>query len=134
MNPGRRSSRFRVVAWTLSAAGTGAYGLYVASEPWYQITSCETASEVDRLCSTSLWAHYGTSLLAVLAVAVIGCAVPAVWSARVASRLAVAILIADVALTFLLFQEMLFLYFIPVAVGGWVVHLRVRERRARPGL
>ncbi|WP_156161778.1 hypothetical protein [Nocardia vulneris] len=68
-------------AWLVLAGATAAWGVFVASEPLYQISSCEVV-QMDAACGDPMFAHYGMRLVLLLAVPVMLCAVPALQVAR----------------------------------------------------
>ncbi|MFI6996334.1 hypothetical protein [Nocardia sp. NPDC050175] len=69
------------VAWLLLAGATVVWGVFVASEPLHQISSCEVV-QVDAECGASIAARYGAGLVLLLAVPVALCALPALRVTR----------------------------------------------------
>lgn len=115
MNPtGDRSWLVRAV-WALFAVLVCVYGFAVATEPLYQITSCEIIN-FDAACSNTLFAHYGSRLVAVVVCSVLLCSLPAIKPVRAVSwGTAVALTLGIVALSSI-FSNSLFLYYVPVAL------------------
>lgn len=71
-------------AWAALAVLAVALGASVAAWPMYQISSCEIGLYTQEIpsaqaCSASVWDFFGASLIAVLAVPVVICALPAIF-------------------------------------------------------
>ncbi|MFI6217096.1 hypothetical protein ACIBCD_34285 [Nocardia brasiliensis] len=78
--------------WLVLAGATAAWGVFVASEPLYQISSCEVV-QMDAACGNPMFTHYGARLMLLLAVPVVLCAVPALQAARGLSWLIAGVLV-----------------------------------------
>ncbi|WP_148310845.1 hypothetical protein [Nocardia brasiliensis] len=114
-----RSAR---AAWLVLAGATAAWGVFVASEPLYQISSCEVIG-LDPACGDPMVAHYGARLVLLLAVPVVLCAVPALRAGRGLSWLIAGILLIG-PLIALPTTDSVFAawgYYLPVGAVGVVV-------------
>ncbi|BCK54316.1 hypothetical protein [Nocardia wallacei] len=125
------------VVWLVVAVAAALWGVFVATEPLYQISSCE-AVNMDAVCGNSIFARYGAGLVALSAVPVVLCAVPAAPALRRYSWLAAAtiLLISAAALTA---NDSVFgalAYYLPVGVlalaVAWLQRWYERRRNSLP--
>ncbi|MFI9402030.1 hypothetical protein [Nocardia sp. NPDC052316] len=105
------------VVWLLLAGVTAAWGVFVASEPLHQISSCEVV-QMDTVCGESIFARYGVGLALLLAVPVVLCVLPAVRATHSLSWVVAGVLVigALVALPATDTVFAAFTYYLPVGV------------------
>ncbi|WP_433574985.1 hypothetical protein [Nocardia brasiliensis] len=120
-------------AWVLLAGATAAWSVFVASEPLYQVSSCEVVG-MDAACGDPMFAHYGARLVLLLSVPVVLCAVPALQATRRLSWLIAGLLLLG-SLIALPATDSVFAawgYYLPVgAVAAVVARLSSRYERRR---
>lgn len=115
------------------AGAAAAWGVFVASEPLYQISSCEVVG-FDPACGDPMFAHYGARLVLLLAVPVVLCAVPGLRATRGSSWLIAGILVLG-SLIALAATDSVFAawgYYLPVGALAVVVAAAGIRHRACP--
>lgn len=125
------------VAWLLLAGATTMWGVFVASEPLQQISSCEVV-QMDVACSDSIVARYGVRLVLLLAIPAVLCVLPALRATHGLSWVIAGVLVIS-SLLALPATETVFaalVYFLPVGAVAVVLagfQFWYDRRRAVPG-
>lgn len=124
------------VVWLLLAGATAVWGVFVASEPLNQISSCEVV-QLDATCGDSIIARYGVGLVLLLAVPVVLCVLPALRVTHGLSWLVAGVLVIGSLLalpaTDTVFAALV--YYLPVGaiavvVAGFQIWFDRRSERA----
>ncbi|SUD49456.1 Uncharacterised protein [Nocardia otitidiscaviarum] len=121
------------VVWTVFALVVCGYGFFVASEPLYQVSTCEIIN-ADTACTSSLFAHYGWRLGILIACSTAISALPALNPTRTAEWSAAALLTVGLISLSAILGLPVALYYAPIVVTALLLaalHVGGRFHRLR---
>lgn len=121
------------VGWAVLTVAAAGYAVFVASEPMYQINNCEIEGVSWADCSRSIYSTFGPVMILVLAIPVLLCLAPVLWTRRPVAVAAAAGLIVLSAVGQMNTPTAALFYFLPVAVIAVILAVVQGPRRDSTG-